>query len=60
MERTTIIRLIKWWLRDFGFLVPFNLTTKNTGGSAICIHRDTLPEEAVVTHWVIVQAVITL
>ena len=33
--------------RLFGTLLPDN---ENAGGSAICIHRDLLPEEAIVTH----------
>ena len=33
--------------RFFGTFIPDN---ENAGGSAICIHRDLLPEEAIVTH----------
>ena len=33
--------------RLFGTFLPDN---ENAGGSAICIHRDLLPEEAIVTH----------
>ena len=33
----------------FGTLIPDN---EKAGGSAICIHRDLLPEEAIVTHLV--------
>ena len=33
--------------RLFGTFLPDN---ENAGGSAICIHRDFLPEDAIVTH----------
>ena len=36
----------------FGTFIPENA---NAGGSAICIHRDTLPEEAIVTYLVTCQ-----
>ena len=55
MERMSIFRLFSCWLRDFGSLVPLFLKTKNAGGSAICIHRDLLPEDAIVTHVVTCQ-----
>ena len=35
----------RFWF--FGTFIPVN---ENAGGSAICIHRDILPEEAIVTH----------
>ena len=38
----------------FRFLVHFP-ENENTGGSAICIHRDILPEEAIVTHLITCQ-----
>ena len=38
--------------RLFGTLLPDD---ENTGGSAICIHRDLLPEDAIVTHVVTCQ-----
>ena len=52
MERMSIFRLFRCWLHDlvfFGTLTPEN---ENAGASAICIHRDILPEEAIVTHLV--------
>ena len=38
--------------RFFGTVIPEN---GNAGGSAICIHRDLLPEEAIVTHLITCQ-----
>ena len=38
--------------RLFGTILPDN---ENAGGSAICIHKDLLPEEAIVTHLVTCQ-----
>ena len=38
-----------------GFLVPFFPENDNAGGSAICIHRDILAEEAIVTHLITCQ-----
>ena len=38
--------------RFFGTLIPEN---ENAGGSAICIHRDLVPEEAIVTHLITCQ-----
>ena len=53
MEWTSISKLFKCWLRDFfGTFIPGN---ENAGGSAICIHRGLLLEEAVVTHLVTCQ-----
>ena len=50
MERTSNFRLLRCWLRDFsGTSTPEN---GNAGGSAICIHRDILFDEAIVTHLV--------
>ena len=51
MERLSIFRLFRCWLRDlvFWYFFPEN---ENAGGSAICIHKDLVPEEAIVTHWV--------
>ena len=49
MARTSFSKLFKCWLHNFGSLVHLFLT-ENAGGSVICIHRDLLPEEALVTH----------
>ena len=50
MERTSFFKLSRCWLRDFDRLFgTFLLDNENAGGSAICIHRDLLPEEATVT-----------
>ena len=35
---------------QFRLFGTFTLDNENAGGSAICIHRDLLPEEALVTH----------
>ena len=48
-------RLSRCWLRDLVFLVLFISENENAGGSAICIHRDLLPEEAIVTHLITCQ-----
>ena len=40
---------------NLGFLVLFLAENENAGGSAICIHRVLLPEEAIVTHVVTCQ-----
>ena len=40
MARTSFSKLFKTFLLD----------NENAGGSALCIHRDLLPEEALVTH----------
>ena len=50
MERTSFFKLSRCWLRDFD-----SLDNENAGGSAICIHRDLLPEGAIVTHVVTCQ-----
>ena len=39
----------------FRFFGTFILRNENAGGSAICIHRDLLPEEAIVTHLITCQ-----
>ena len=52
MERTNIFRLFRYWLRDFGCYGTFIPDNENAGGSAICIHWDLLPEEAIMTHLV--------
>ena len=59
MVRTSISRLFRCWLRDLGFLVLFP-DKENAGGSAICIHRDLLPEGAIFYIKFLVKAVITL
>ena len=41
------IQVLAPQFRLFGTFLPNN---ENAGGSAICIHRDLLPEEAIVTH----------
>ena len=51
MERTSFFRLFRCWLRDFDF-IPDNA---NAGRSAIWIHRDLLPAEAIVTHLITCQ-----
>ena len=50
MERTSIFRLFRCWLREFGSLGFFILDNENVGRSIICIARDLLPEEATVTN----------
>ena len=53
MEKTSISKLFRCWLRDFfGTFIPGN---ENAGRSAICIHKDLLPEEANVTHLITCQ-----
>ena len=47
MVRTNIFR---HWLRNFQFFGIFILDNENAGGSAICIHRDLLPEGASNSH----------
>ena len=49
-EYLQAIQVLAPRFRFFGTFVPDN---ENAGGSAICIHRDLLPEEAFVTHLVI-------
>ena len=55
MEETSISRLSRCWLRGFVFFATFFLGNENAGGSSICIHRDLLPEEAIVTHLITCQ-----
>ena len=51
MERTSIFRLFRCWLRNFfSFFGTFTPDNEHAGGSAFCLHRDLLPEEALVTH----------
>ena len=38
--------------RLFGTFIPGN---ENAGGSALCLHKDILPEEAIVTHLITCQ-----
>ena len=52
MARTSFFKLFKCWLHNFVYLVLFLPDNENLRGSAICIHRDFLPEEAIVTHLV--------
>ena len=46
-EYLQAIRVLAPRFLFFGTFIPDN---ENAGGSAICIHRDFLPEEAIVTH----------
>ena len=50
MERTSFFKLSSCWLRDFDSLAHFLLTMENAGGSAVCIHRELLPQDAIVIH----------
>ena len=54
MEGTSISRLFRCWLQDF-VSGTFILGNENAAGSAICIHKDTLPEEAIETHLITCQ-----
>ena len=52
MERTNYLQAMEVLaprIRVFGTFIPAN---ENVGGSAICIHKDLLTEEAIVTHLV--------
>ena len=51
-EYLQAIQVLAPRFRFFGTFIPDN---ENAGGSAICIHRDLLPEEAIVTHLVTCQ-----
>ena len=51
-EYLQAIQVLAPRLRFYGTFIPVN---ENAGGSAICIHRDLLPEEAIVTHLVTCQ-----
>ena len=46
-EYLQAIQVLAPRFRFFGTFIPDN---ENAGGSAICIHKDILPEEAIVTH----------
>ena len=48
-EYLQAIQVLAPRFRFFGTSIPFN---ENAGGSAICIHRDLLLDEAIVTHLV--------
>ena len=52
MGRMYCSRLIRYWSRDSDYMVPNN---PNAGGSAICIHKDLLLDDAMVTHMVTCQ-----
>ena len=39
----------------FKLVDSFILGNENAGGSAICIHKDCLPEDAIVTHMITCQ-----
>ena len=54
-ERMSISKLFRCWLRDLGFFVTFFPGNENAGGSAICIHKELLPEDAIVTHMITCQ-----
>ena len=47
-EYLQAIQVLAPQFRFFGTF--FLLKNENVGGSAICIHKDLLPEEAIVTH----------
>ena len=51
-EYLQAIQVLASRFRFFGTFIPRN---ENAGGSAICIHRDLLPEEAIVTHLITCQ-----
>ena len=55
MEGTSISRLFRCWLHDFGSFGTFIPGNENAGGSAFCIHKDIVPEEAIVTHLITCQ-----
>ena len=48
-------RLFRSGPRDSRYLVLFIPGNENAGGSAICIHKDLLPGDAVVTHMITCQ-----
>ena len=48
-EYLQAIQVLAPRFRFFGTFIPGN---ENAGGSAICIHRDLLPEEVIVTHMI--------
>ena len=43
------IQVLAMRFKLIGMLIPGN---ENAGGSAICIHKDLLPEDAIVTHMI--------
>ena len=51
-ERMSISKLFRCWLRDLGFFVTFIPGNENAGGSAMCIHKELLREDAIVTHMI--------
>ena len=51
----SISKLFRCWLRDLGFFVTFILGNENVVGSAICIHKELLHEDAAVTHMITCQ-----
>ena len=51
-EYLQAIQVLAPRFRLFGTFFPEN---EHAGGSAICIHRDLLPEEAIVTHLITCQ-----
>ena len=55
MRRMSFSRPFRYWLRDSGYMIRLNQATQMQGGSAICIHKDLLPGDAVVTHVVTCQ-----
>ena len=51
--RMSFSRLSRCWLRDSSVLVlSIQVTNENAGGSATCIHKDLLREDALVTHMI--------
>ena len=48
----SVFRLFQVLAPQFRFFGTFLPDNENAGGSAICIHRDLLPEEAIVTQLV--------
>ena len=55
MKRTNFVMLFKCSHHVANSLVRLYQTMQNAGGSAICIHKDLLPDDAVVTHVVTCQ-----
>ena len=51
----SISKLFRCWLRNLGFFVTFIPGRENAGRSAICIHKELLPEDAIVTHMITCQ-----
>ena len=47
--------LCKFQFRGSSFLVPFIPDNEYAGGSAVCIHKELLPEETIVTHLITCQ-----